>query len=123
MHLVIDAYGRNNEILQSEDFIYRLLDQYPAEIGMTKISTPYVLRYTGKEWGLSGFVIIAESHISIHTFVERSYVNLDVFSCKNFDTEVATRNLTDRLYLTDVKVRVFDRDEYSIASHRDSGIV
>ena len=36
--------------------------------------------------GLSGFVVIAESHISSHTFVEAGYVFLDVFSCKPFDT-------------------------------------
>ena len=38
MHLIIDGYGSDPEILQSEEFIYRLLDEYPAEIGMTKIS-------------------------------------------------------------------------------------
>ena len=71
MHLIIDGHGNNSDILQSDEFIYELLDQYPAEIGMTKIAPPYVLRYVGakpEEWGVSGFVLIAESHISIHTF-------------------------------------------------------
>ena len=116
MHLIIDGYGSNSDILQSEEFIYRLLDQYPAEIGMTKISSPYVLRYVGskpEEWGLSGFVMIAESHISIHTFVERRYVNVDVFSCKSFDADQAIRDLTSRLQLTEVKTHLLERDMVS----------
>ena len=112
MHLIIDGYSGNSDILQSEEFIYQLLDQYPAEIGMTKIAPPYVLRYVGakpEEWGVSGFVLIAESHISIHTFVEQRYVHIDVFSCKDFDANQTIKDLSDRLQLTEVKTYLLDR--------------
>ena len=109
MHLIIDGYGGNPEVLQSEDFIYQLLDQYPAEIGMTKISSPFVLRYMGEDWGISGFVLIAESHISIHTFVERCYVNIDVFSCKDFDADQVIKGLSNRLQLTEIRTCLLDR--------------
>ena len=33
--------------------------------------------------GVTGMVIIQESHISIHTFSKRQYVSIDVFTCKN----------------------------------------
>ncbi len=124
MHLIIDGYGSNSEILQSEAFIYQLLDQYPAEIGMTKISSPFVLRYVGakpEEWGISGFVCIAESHISIHTFVERCYVNIDVFSCKDFNTEQAIKDLSNRLQLTEIRTHILDRDGKDL-SHQDKNI-
>lgn len=113
MHLIIDGYSSNSNILQSEEFIYQLLNQYPAEIGMTKICPPYVLKYVGakpEEWGVSGFVMIAESHISIHTFVEQRYLNIDVFSCKNFDAGRVIKDLSDRLQLTEVRTHVLDRD-------------
>ena len=116
MHLTIDGYGRNPDILQSEGFIYQLLDQYPVERGMTRIAPPYVLRYVGakpEEWGVSGFVLIAESHISIHTFLEWCYVNVDVFSCKSFDADQITRDLSYRLQLTGVKTHLLDRDMVS----------
>jgi len=112
MHLIIDGYSSDSDILQSEEFIYQLLDQYPAEIGMTKIAPPYVLRYVGakpEEWGVSGFVLIAESHISIHTFVEQRYVHIDVFSCKDFDAGQAIKDLSDRLQLTEMKTYLLDR--------------
>jgi len=113
MHLIIDGYSSNSDILQSEEFIYQLLDQYPAEIGMTKIAPPYVLRYVGakpEEWGVSGLVLIAESHISIHTFVERRYANIDVFSCKSFNANQVIKDLSARLQLTEVRTHLLDRD-------------
>lgn len=44
MHLVIDGYSDSKEILQDEQFITHCLEHYPPEIGMTKISPPYVVR-------------------------------------------------------------------------------
>ncbi len=121
MHLIIDGYGGNSEILRSEEFIYQLLDQYPAEIGMTKISSPHVVKYVGGEpedWGISGFVLIAESHISIHTFVERCYVNIDVFSCKDFNADRVIEDLSSRLQLNETRIHIISRDGESL-SHLD----
>jgi len=117
MHLIIDGFGSNRELLESEELIYQLLDEYPDQIGMTKVTPPYVFRYIGskpEDWGISGFVLIAESHISIHTFPERCYVNIDVFSCKDFDSEQAIRDLQARLELTKLRSYVLNRGlEYS----------
>jgi S-adenosylmethionine decarboxylase len=112
MHLILDGYSSNSDILQSEEFIYQLLDQYPDEIGMTKIAPPYVTTYVGtkpEDWGVSGFVLIAESHISIHTFVEPCYVHLDIFSCKDFNTDQVIQDLHNRLQLTEVETYLVDR--------------
>ena len=42
-----------------------------------------------EDGGISGFVMIAESHISIHTFPAKDYVFIDLFSCKEFDVDKA----------------------------------
>ena len=39
----------------------------------------------GEAYGYSTFVMIAESHLSIHTFPELNYVSFDCYSCKDFD--------------------------------------
>jgi len=112
MHLIIDGFGGDTQKMQDLEFIYELLDQYPARIGMQKIMPPYVFKYVGlkpEDWGISGFVLIAESHISIHTFPERSYVNIDIFSCKEFDAAIATQDLKERLGLAQVKSRLLER--------------
>jgi len=113
MHLIIDGHNNNKQILQDEAFLRQMLDSIPTLIGMTKISEPFVFRYVGKEpneWGISGFVFIAESHISFHTFVEQSYINIDVFSCRDFDIEQAIKHFKEKLYLTKYKSYLVNRD-------------
>ena len=39
-----------------------------------------------QEYGYSSFVMIAESHLSMHTFPELNYFSFDCYSCKNFDS-------------------------------------
>ena len=124
MHLIIDGYGENPKLMQDEQFIYQILDSYPAQIGMTKISPPLVFKYIGskpEDWGISGFVFIAESHISIHTFVERSYINIDVFSCKDFNAEQVIKDIKNKFQLTRFSSRLINRDwnEDDLAEARD----
>ena len=93
-HLTIDLYGCDTELLNSDSHIYRILDEMPVMLQMRKITKPQVLHYNGTpgtfdKGGVTGFVIIATSHISIHTFVHQKYASVDIFSCKAFDTEKA----------------------------------
>ncbi len=117
MHLVIDGFGASTPILEDVDAIYKFLDQYPDAIGMTKIAPPHVYSYEGKnplDVGVSGFVLIAESHISIHTFPKRNYVNIDVFSCNAFNAEKALAELKQMFSLDTVRSWVLERGlEYS----------
>jgi S-adenosylmethionine decarboxylase len=112
MHLIVDGFGASREMLESEDMIFRFLDEYPSRIGMTKVAPPQVFRYSGskpEDWGVTGVVIIAESHISIHTFPERRYVNIDIFSCKDFDHQRALIEIRERFELDDMKTLLLPR--------------
>lgn len=117
MHLIIDGYGGERGKMEDTDFIHKFLDAYPSTLGMRKITQPYVYTYHGpkpEDWGVSGFVIIAESHISVHTFPERAYLNLDVFSCKEFDAAHALREISQLFELAQTRSWVLDRGlEYS----------
>ena len=97
-HLIIDGSACNKEKLADRIFIEQLLNDYPTAIGMTKIGGPYVFEYQAPDpaySGVSGFVIIAESHIAIHTFPELDYFTMDVFSCRNFDPEGAIKYIEE----------------------------
>jgi len=112
-HLIIDGYTENKAILQDDQYIYNLLDRYPSEIGMTRIQGPVVFRYNGlkpEDWGISGLVFIAESHISIHTFVERQYMNIDVFSCLPFDADHTISDFKERFDLLKMRCCTINRD-------------
>lgn len=91
-HLILEAYGCPAELLGDMTAVSTMLDAYPDKLDMTKIMPPYVFRYQGTvpdDWGVSGVVLIAESHISIHTFPDKGFVTLDIFSCRDFDVDAA----------------------------------
>ena len=113
-HLFLDLNKCNPDKLQDLDFIFNLLNDLPEKISMTKITQPYVFRYSGlvpEDKGITGFVVIAESHISIHTFQEKEYVFIDIFSCKDFDYEFAREYLIKEFESKDPKSDVTFRGE------------
>ena len=113
MHLIIDGYVTDPRKIEDKEFIYNFLDTYPPQIKMTKVSIPQVSEHditsNKEEEGISGFVLLAESHISIHVYPEKSYVNLDIFSCREFDVDRATRALEQQFGLTDITIHTLDR--------------
>ena len=113
MHLAIDGYGADFTKLSDEVLVFRFLNEYPDVIGMTKVAPPQVYSYTGKvpdDWGVSGFVIIAESHISVHTFPDKGYLNIDIFSCNDFDVSASLDDLKSTFGVTgEVKTWMMDR--------------
>ena len=54
---------------------------------MTKLAEPFLVevgpRGDKDGGGVTGFVLIAESHISIHTFPLRRFASADVYTCQN----------------------------------------
>ena len=95
--------------------IYQFLDRAPGEIAMTKIMAPHVMEYRPvppcppEDWGVMGFVLIAESHISIHTYPDKLYLSLDIFSCKKFDVNETTRKVIDQFKIARMEVNLLDR--------------
>jgi S-adenosylmethionine decarboxylase len=86
-HLTIDGYGGDPNKLNSQDLVYNCLNELPELLSMNKLDSPHVYFAPGNDkkdpGGWSGFVVIAESHISIHTFPKRKFVSIDVYSCKS----------------------------------------
>jgi S-adenosylmethionine decarboxylase len=86
LHLMLDAYGALGERLSDMALLYRTLAELPGLIGMRRVGLPQVLEVDEEGIaGLSGFVFIMESHISIHTYSERGFITIDIYSCKDFD--------------------------------------
>jgi S-adenosylmethionine decarboxylase len=86
-HLTIDGYGGSREKLNSKEFVVNCLNELPELLGMRKLSDASVYHAPGNDikdpGGWSGFVVIEESHISIHTFPGRGFLSADVYTCKN----------------------------------------
>lgn len=112
MHLVIDGFGGNTTKMWDDALVRQFLTDYPEALDMTRITEPSVLVYDApksEDSGVSGFVIIAESHISIHTFPRKNYVNIDIFSCRAFDHDRALEDARKLFDLEDVQTWILDR--------------
>ena len=101
-HLTLDLYGCNPKKLEDKNFIYDLLNNLPELIGMHKISKPNVTYFPGNptsfdKGGISAFVLITESHITIHSFIADRFASIDIFSCNQFDVHKATEYLMEKL--------------------------
>jgi S-adenosylmethionine decarboxylase len=101
-HLIVDGYECDPGRLTDLECIYDFLDRAPEVIGMTKMMPPFVCKFhpipprPPEDAGLSGFVIIAESHISIHTYPEKAFLSADFYSCKVFPIDLAIDLLVEQ---------------------------
>jgi len=92
VHLMLELYNIEREILANEPLMHRVLDEYPSRIGMEKVSPVHLYDIETSnplDAGLSGFVIIAQSHVSLHAWPEYGEVDIDICSCKEFSQEDA----------------------------------
>lgn len=111
-HLTLDLSNCNQDKLGNLEFAFNLLNNLPKLIGMTPITQPYVFPYSGLEpldCGITGFLVIAESHISIHTFQKKDYVFIDVFSCKDFNVQDAINYFVDAFEAKTVVSNIVER--------------
>ncbi|HEX6555669.1 MAG TPA: S-adenosylmethionine decarboxylase [Ktedonobacteraceae bacterium] len=103
LHVMLDLYGCNAKLLANEEVLRQVLDEYPNRIGMEKAS-PVELRdiktSNPLDDGFSGFVIIATSHVSLHAWPPYGMVNIDIFSCEDFDVQ-ETVNFAQMMFQTD----------------------
>jgi S-adenosylmethionine decarboxylase len=113
-HLTIDGYGGDPAKLNDRETVLKFLEELPEKTGMHKIIEPVLKSFEGNEikdpGGYSGFVMIAESHISVHTFPNRKFVSMDVYTCKNgMDTEFICNYAKELFNLEEVEVNLIKR--------------
>ena len=111
-HVTIDLKGCPKELLSDYNLHFNYLKMLPEIIKMTPITQPYVFPYSGlvpEDKGITGILIIAESHLSIHSFEEKGYSFVDIFSCKNFDVEKAIETTISIFKPKDYEVNIVER--------------
>ncbi len=112
-HLMIDGYGCDRAKLDDEALVRGILEELPSELGMKILGEPVVEKYGGNgghdPGGISGFVIITDSHISIHTVPKKGFVSVDVYSCKEFDVERAKEYFKDKFGIGKMEVNLVNR--------------
>ena len=94
-HLLLELKDCNRETIDDIEFIKKILCETAERIGATIVNQAF---HKFAPQGVSGVVVIAESHISIHTWPEYGYASVDIFTCGNIiDPKSAISLLVERL--------------------------
>ena len=76
-HLIIDLWGATN--LADPEHIDQVLREAAIATGATILHGHF--HHFGPNSGVSGVLVLAESHVSIHTWPERDFAAVDIFMC------------------------------------------
>ena len=114
-HLIIDAKDVDKDLIYNKRLIKTILKELPSKINMHTLTKPKVIKATPKKWdtgGITGFVILSESNISIHTYPNEGKFYFDLFSCKEFDINTTVNYLKEKLKFTNFKKTLLKRGDY-----------
>ena len=107
LHIIADLYGVEADLIDRVEDIRALLEGAVKHAKLTKISSHY---YQFRPHGATGVVLIAESHISIHTWPELGIATVDVYTCGDPQQCIEAMNfIIDKLKPSRVDKKVFDR--------------
>lgn len=81
-HLIAEYYSANATKLNDEEFVRHAMLEAAKRVGATVIGESF---HSFLPQGVSGSVVIAESHLSIHTWPEYGYAAVDIFTCGNLN--------------------------------------
>ena len=79
-HILIEFYNCNKEILASPELVEKHMNKAAKVANATIVNSVF---HHFNPYGVSGAVIISESHLAIHTWPEYGYAAVDVFTCGN----------------------------------------
>jgi len=86
-HITIDGYDGDPVLLSDPEVVLRTLSQLCEEQEMTPLGEPTIVWAPENDikdpGGWSAYLMIMESHISIHTFPRRRFISADFYTCKN----------------------------------------
>ncbi len=107
-HLLLELYGCDSEKLDDESFLRCTLNR------ASKLASATVLNLISNKFepqGVTAIALLAESHISIHTWPESNYSAVDIFTCgKNMLPELASQYLIEALKAEEHALRVIERN-------------
>ena len=114
VHFMLDGYNASYDALKDIDVLTQMLQTLPEKMGMYAISKPLVVEVGPNNkkdpGGISGFVMIAESHISFHTFPGREFVTVDVYTCQDeLNVEKFTEAFREVFKFTDQDINYIQR--------------
>ena len=77
-HILAEFYNCDEKMMDNVDYISGAMNEAARISGATVVGSEF---HEFEPWGVSGVVVISESHLSIHTWPEYKYAAVDLFTC------------------------------------------
>ncbi|AUZ03887.1 MULTISPECIES: adenosylmethionine decarboxylase [Vitreoscilla] len=106
-HCLLDVSGIDIEWAKDAVRIEALLREVAHAAGATIINSHF--HTFGAGGGVTGVLLLAESHISIHTWPEHAYAALDIFMCGSHQIELALCLLKSKMQSDFININMINR--------------
>tara|TARA_A100001388_G_C28506119_1_gene373982 strand:- start:65 stop:499 length:435 start_codon:yes stop_codon:yes gene_type:complete len=107
-HLLLELYRCDSEKLNDESFLRCTLN---IAAKLAKATVLNLISNKFEPQGVTAIALLAESHISIHTWPESNYSAVDIFTCgQNMLPELASQYLIEALKAEEHSLRVIERN-------------
>ncbi len=121
-HILVEFYNCDRDVLNNYDLIEEYMNEAAIKANATIVQSVFHLF---NPWGVSGAVVIQESHLTIHTWPEYGYAAVDLFTCgDDVNPWVAFDYLKDMIKADKYETTEIDRgviDKIRAASEEDFG--
>jgi len=106
-HIIAELYGISKEKISDENTVKQFMEHISDKVEFDKIGSLYK---QFEPYGVTGVILIAESHVSIHTWPEYNLVNMDIFTCGDVNqAQEAFQLILESLEPTSYKKHILDR--------------
>ncbi|MGB3801585.1 MAG: adenosylmethionine decarboxylase [Lewinella sp.] len=116
VHILLELHECPAERLRLPADSERILLAAAAAMGATVVESRF---HAFSPHGVSGVVVIAESHLTVHTWPEYGYAAVDVFSCGDLDLEAGLTVLREGYGAADTEQRTFRRGRLPVPPTRE----
>jgi S-adenosylmethionine decarboxylase proenzyme len=107
-HYLIDFVGCDSKLIALVEPTREIVLRAAKECGATIVDDRF---HQFQPFGVSGVVLIAESHISVHTWPENGFVAVDIFTCGEMEPQVAIDIMRKDFMATETTVKIVVRGQ------------
>ena len=106
-HFLLELYECNNQKLNDELYLRCLINNSAKSAKATVLN---LISHKFEPYGVTAIALLAESHISIHTWPESNYAAIDIFTCGvNMNPELASNFLINSLEASEYFLKKINR--------------
>lgn len=115
-HMLVEFYNCSPEVLDDVAGIENHMNEAARACGATIVQSTF---HRFEPWGVSGVVVISESHLAIHTWPEYGYASVDLYTCgDDIQSLVAYEYLKEKLEAKGAEIQMLKRGNLEMIKER-----